>query len=175
MKNDRLKNICLAGIFTAVVFVFTAYLHIPSHTGYTHIGDGFIYLAACLLPLPYGLFVGAGGALLADCLTGYAIWAPGSVIIKMIAVLFFSRKQKKIASARNILALIPASALCIGGYYLYECIITSNFIAPLSGIPGYITQSVMSSLLFVIAGFALDKLKIKQLLYKRPETGDRNL
>ena len=85
---------CLAGIFTAVVFVFTAYLHIPSHTGYTHVGDGFIYLAASLLPLPYAVFVGAGGALLADCLTGFAIWAPGSVIIKTVAVLFFSGKSK---------------------------------------------------------------------------------
>lgn len=162
MKNQRVKLICLAGIFTAAVFVFTAYLHIPSHTGYTHVGDGFIYLAACLLPLPYAVFVGAGGALLADCLTGFAIWAPGSVIIKTVAVLFFSRKSKKIVSWRNILALIPAWAVCIGGYYLYEVIITGNFIAPLSGIPGYITQSVLSSVLFVAAGVALDKLNIKQ-------------
>lgn len=165
MKKDRLKRMCLAGIFTAVVFVFTAYLHIPSHTGYTHVGDGFIYLAACLLPTPYAMFVGAGGALLADCLTGFAIWAPGSVIIKAVAVLFFSRKSKKIICWRNVLALIPASVLCIGGYYLYEALITGNFIAPLSGIPGYITQSVLSSILFIVLGLAMDKLKIKQTLH----------
>ena len=152
---------CIAGIFTAIVFVFTAYLHIPSHTGYTHVGDGFIYLAACMLPLPYAMFVGAGGALLADCLTGYAIWAPGSIIIKTVAVLFFSRKSARIISIRNLLALIPAWAVCIGGYYLYEALITGNFVAPLSGIPGYITQSVLSSILFVVAGLAMDKLNAK--------------
>jgi len=155
---------CLAGIFTAVVFVFTAYLHIPSHTGYTHIGDGVIYLAACLLPLPYAMFVGAGGALLADCLTGYAIWAPGSVIIKTVAVLFFSRKSKKIICWRNILALLPACAVCIGGYYLYEALITGNFAAPLAGIPGYITQSVLSSIFFIAVGLAMDKLNVKQMI-----------
>ncbi len=155
---------CLAGIFTAVVFVSTAYLHIPSHTGYTHIGDGFIYIAACLLPLPYAIFVGAGGALLADCLTGFALWAPASVIIKTAAVLFFSGKTKKIVCSRNVLALLPASVMCIGGYYLYESLITGNFIAPVSGIPGYITQSVLSSILFVALGIAMDKLKIKQTL-----------
>lgn len=164
MKNKKVKLICIAGIFTAVVYVFTAYLHIPSHTGYTHVGDGFIYLAACLLPLPYAMFVGAGGALLADCLTGFAIWAPGSVIIKIVAVLFFSRKGKKIVCLRNILALIPAWAVCIGGYYLYESLITSNFISPLSGIPGYVTQSVLSSILFIVAGMAIDKLNIKQMI-----------
>ena len=164
MKDQKIHLMCIAGIFTAIVFVFTAYLHIPSHTGYTHVGDGFIYLAACMLPLPYAVFVGAGGALLADCLTGYAIWAPGSIIIKTLAVLFFSRKSDRIVSLRNLLALIPAWAVCIGGYYLYEALITSNFVAPLSGIPGYITQSVLSSILFVVAGLAMDKLNAKNTL-----------
>ncbi len=164
MKMQRVKRMCLAGIFTAVVFVFTAYLHIPSHTGYTHVGDGFIYLAACLLPLPYAVFVGAGGALLADCLTGFAVWAPASVVIKAAAVLFFSHKSKKIACGRNVLALIPAGVLCVGGYYLYECLILGNFIAPLAGIPGYITQSVLSGVLFVVVGLAMDPLKIRQAI-----------
>ena len=164
MKNQKIRLMCIAGIFTAIVFVFTAYLHIPSHTGYTHVGDGFIYLAACMLPLPYAMFVGAGGALLADCLTGYAIWAPGSIIIKTVAVLFFSRKSARIISIRNLLALIPAWAVCIGGYYLYEALITGNFVAPLSGIPGYITQSVLSSILFIVAGLAMDKLNVKNTL-----------
>ena len=164
MKDQKIRLMCIAGIFTAIVFVFTAYLHIPSHTGYTHVGDGFIYLAACMLPLPYAMFVGAGGALLADCLTGYAIWAPGSIIIKTVAVLFFSRKSARIISIRNLLALIPAWVVCIGGYYLYEALITGNFVAPLSGIPGYITQSVLSSILFVVAGLAMDKLNAKNTL-----------
>ena len=164
MKDQKIRLMCIAGIFTAIVFVFTAYLHIPSHTGYTHVGDGFIYLAACMLPLPYAMFVGACGALLADCLTGYAIWAPGSIIIKTVAVLFFSRKSARIISIRNLLALIPAWAVCIGGYYLYEALITGNFVAPLSGIPGYITQSVLSSILFVVAGLAMDKLNAKNTL-----------
>ena len=164
MKDQKIRLMCITGIFTAIVFVFTAYLHIPSHTGYTHVGDGFIYLAACMLPLPYAMFVGAGGALLADCLTGYAIWAPGSIIIKTVAVLFFSRKNARIISVRNLLALIPAWAICIGGYYLYEALITGNYAAPLAGIPGYITQSVLSSILFVVAGLAMDKLNLKNTL-----------
>ena len=166
MKDQKIRLMCITGIFTAIVFVFTAYLHIPSHTGYTHVGDGFIYLAACMLPLPYAMFVGAGGALLADCLTGYAIWAPGSIIIKTVAVLFFSRKNARIISVRNLLALIPAWAICIGGYYLYEALITGNFVAPLSGMPGYITQSVLSSILFVVAGLAMDKLNAKNTLVR---------
>lgn len=155
---------CLSSVFAAIVFVMTAYLHIPSHTGYTHIGDGVIYLAACLLPLPYAAAVGAIGALLSDCLTGYAMWAPASVIIKAAAVLFFTSRKERIICTRNIIALLPASVLCIGGYYLYEALITGNFAAPAAGIPGYITQSVLSSAFFIIMGITLDKLKVKNRL-----------
>lgn len=166
-KNNQIIYMCLAAVFTAIVFVFTAYLHIPTHTGYTHIGDGFIYLAACLLPLPYGIFVGAGGALLADCLTGFAIWAPGSVVIKAATVFCFSRRSKKIIGVRNLLGLIPAWLICIGGYYFYECIITGNMVSPLVGIPGYIMQSGLSSVVFVLVGLALDKCKVKNTLLIR--------
>ncbi len=162
MKHQNIKNLTLAAVFTAIVFLFTAYLHIPTHTGYTHVGDGFIYLAACLLPLPYGIFVGAGGALLADCLTGFAIWAPASVIIKGLTVLLFTRNGKKIISTKNLLALIPAGILCVGGYYLYEALITQNFIAPLAGIPGYVIQWVLSSILFLALGLSADRLNIKK-------------
>ena len=159
----KIKLISLTGIFTAIVFVFTAYFHIPSHTGYTHIGDAFIYLAACILPLPYGIFVGAVGALLADCLTGFALWAPASVIIKSLSVILFCRNGK-IITLKNCLALFPASTLCIGGYYLYESLITGNFTSPLAGIPGYVTQSILSSILFIFVGISCDKLKIKHLI-----------
>lgn len=164
MKNQRIRLMCFTGIFTALVFVVTAYLHIPTYNGYVHVGDGLIYIASCLLPWPYAMFVGAGGALLADCLTGYAIWAPGSVIIKGITVLVFSNKGREINTRRNLWALLPAAVICAGGYYLYESLITGSFIASLEGIPSSITQSVASSVIFVILGLAIDKIGFKQKL-----------
>ena len=156
---------CLAATFTAVVFVLTAYLQIPSQTGYVHIGDAFIMLSACLLPAPYAMFVGAGGALLADCLTGYAIWAPASVIIKALTALMFTNKKETVINFRNLLGIIPSFILCIGGYYLYEALISGNFIAALSGTIGSLMQSLLSGILFVILGLAFDKLKIKKTLF----------
>ena len=161
MKNKKVSLMCMTGVFATLVFVFTAYLHIPTNNGYVHVGDGFIYLAACLLPSAYAMTVGAGGAFLADCLTGFAIWAPGSVIIKVLTALLFSRKGNKIINIHNVLALLPAAALCVGGYYLYESILYDNFVTPLSGIPASITQSVASSIVFVVVGRAFDKMNFK--------------
>ena len=155
---------CLAATLTAIVFVLTAYLQIPSSTGYVHIGDAVIMLSACILPTPFALFVGAAGATLADCLTGFAIFAPASAVIKAATVLFFTSKKANIINLKNLLALIPYAVLCIGGYYLYEALISGNFLAPASGIVGSIMQVTVSSILFIILGLALDKLKIKRML-----------
>ena len=153
---------CTTGIFTALVFVVTAYLHIPTNNGYIHVGDGFIYLAACILPWPYAMAVGAGGAFLADCLTGFAIWAPGSVIIKSLTALLFSRKGSKMMRLYNLLMLLPATVLCAGGYYLYEAVLYGNFAAPLAGIPTNLVQSAASAILFVAVGHTFDKFNVKQ-------------
>ena len=63
-----------------------------------------------------------------------------------------------------ILIVAALAALAIGGYYLYEALLTGNFIAPLAGVPGYITQSALSTVLFIIVGIAMDKLNVKARL-----------
>lgn len=164
MNDHKLKLLTMTGILTALIFVFTAYIHIPSFNGYVHVGDGLLYLAAALLPTPYAMFAGAVGAVLADCLTGYAIWAPASFVIKLVTVLFFSAKGNRIIRKHNLLALIPAALLCIGGYYLYEGLIYGNFISPLYGMFGNLMQAIFSSVLFAAAGLAFDKAGIKNRL-----------
>ncbi len=165
MKNKKVQLMCITGVFTALVFVVTAYLHIPTNNGYIHVGDGLIYLAACLLPWHYAMVVGAGGAFLADCLTGFAVWAPGSVIIKALTVLLFSSKKDKVINLRNSLAVLSATIVCAGGYYLYESLIYGNFVSPLAGIPASVTQSVASAIVFIAFGIAVDKMKLKSKIY----------
>lgn len=157
MKKEKIKNMCLAGVLTAAVFVSAAYLHIPVGQGYVHIGDAFIYLAASLLPTSYAVFSGAAGAVLADCLSGYAMYAPASLIIKGLTALCFSSKGEKILTKRNLTALVPAAVLCVGGYYLYEIILTKSLVAPISGVAGNLIQSAFSAVVFVLTGAALNK------------------
>lgn len=157
-------RLCVCGVLAALVFVATAVVHIPSHTGYIHVGDAFIYLAACLLPHPYAAAAGAVGAALSDALTGYAIWVPGTVIIKAAAVFFFTARRDKLLCPRNLLALLPSFAVCIGGYYVYEALITSNWVAPLAGLLPSLMQCVASAVVFVLLAAALDRLKLKKHL-----------
>ncbi|MFR5052099.1 MAG: ECF transporter S component [Ruminococcus bicirculans (ex Wegman et al. 2014)] len=91
-KHNQLK--CETGLFAAKIKVLTAWLHIPTGAGYTHAGDGLIYLAASMLPTPYAMAAGAIGAGLADGLSGFVVWLPGTIVIKAITAFCFSRKRE---------------------------------------------------------------------------------
>lgn len=164
MKNRTTRRICLTALMAAIIYVFTACIHVPSHTGYTHVGDGFLYLAASLLPAPFAAAAGAIGAGLADLLSGYGLWAPGTVIIKALTAFCFTNKREKLVNRRNVLGIFPALVLCVGGYYLYEALITGNFTAPALGIPGYLTQVALSSAVYLALGSALDRAGVKKKL-----------
>lgn len=161
-NTTKVKYLVLSAMFAALIFVLTAYLHIPSHTGYTHVGDAFIYMAASLLPTPYAIGASVVGAAMADALSGYAIWIVPTIIIKALTVFCFTNKAKTILCKRNLFGLIPAFALCVGGYYLAEVIIVQNWISPLAGITGYFVQIGFSGGLYLVLGFALDRMGFKQ-------------
>ena len=69
-RNLNIRRLVLSGLFIAIIFVLTAYLHIPTAKGYIHIGDAMIFLSASLLPTPYAIAVSAIGGALADALSG---------------------------------------------------------------------------------------------------------
>lgn len=164
MNPIRIRRLCQSALFAAVIFVFTAYLHVPSFNGYTHMGDAFLYLAASLLPTGYAAGAGVVGAGLADLLSGYAMWAPATLVIKAATACCFTAKAPTFLCRRNFIALVPAFLLCAGGYYLYECALTGNFVAPLAGIPGYVVQVVVSSLVYLLLGRGMDRAGLKRRL-----------
>jgi uncharacterized membrane protein len=73
-------------IFTVLVYAATVAVQVyqPATGGYFNIGESMIYLAAVVsTPLVAGIAGGVGAAL-ADLSTGYAIFAPGTLVIKFI-------------------------------------------------------------------------------------------
>lgn len=77
-------NIVRVSIYTALVLVATIILQVytPATRGYFNLGETAIYVIAALsTPLTAGLASGVGSAL-ADLITGYGIFAPGTLVIK---------------------------------------------------------------------------------------------
>ena len=119
---DTVKRITATAVMAALTTLMTAYIfHIPVgvNGGYVHLGDTMIYLAAAFLPLPYACAAGAIGGGLADLLTA-PVWAPATIIIKMLICLPFSSKGTKLVTKRNVVALFLAFAISATGYYIAE-------------------------------------------------------
>ncbi|MBR1739907.1 MAG: TIGR04002 family protein [Ruminococcus sp.] len=165
--GEKVRLMSYAGVFAAITYVLTAHLHIPTGAGYTHAGDGAIFLAASILPTPYAAAAGAIGAGLADLLSGYAVWLPATVIIKALTAMFFSSKGSRILTRRNILAIVPALVLCVVGYSLYQGTIMSGGVSRESlaigfaQTPAYCIQIAASTVLYVALGKGLEKAGIK--------------
>ena len=69
------KALAVTAMFAALITAATAFIKIPAPLGYAHAGDSVIYLAACILPAPFGFIAASVGGALADLLSGYAVWA----------------------------------------------------------------------------------------------------
>lgn len=160
--QEHLKYLVLTALFAAMTYVLIAFLHINTNQGYFHFGDGMIYIAASLLPMPYAMAAGAIGGGLSDLLSGYAIWVLPTALIKAATAACFSRKNEKMICVRNLIALIPALVICVGGYYLAGGLLYGDFKAALIDIPTNIIQSLGSAVLFVLIGLALDRAGFKK-------------
>lgn len=156
-SHKHIKLICISAMLSALVFVATFLVKIPLPVGYVHIGDGIVFLASALLPLPYAMIASAVGVGLADLCSGYAIYIPITVIIRILTVLFFSRK-KQMLSWHNIIALAASIVLCAVGYWAFEAIfVYESGIAALAGLPFNIAQSALGAIIYIIVSKAAGK------------------
>ncbi len=162
-RHSKLKYLTVTGLMAAMITIMTAYIcHIPTgiNGGYIHFGDAVIYLSAALLPTPYALAAAAVGGGLADLLTS-PLWAPATVIIKMLIALPFTSRSAKIITARNVAACVIAYFISGLGYFLAEYLLFGTMPALIASMSGSLIQSGGSAVFFIILGIALDRTHAK--------------
>ncbi len=174
LKKTKLepKAIALGAMLAALVTAATAFIKIPAPLGYAHAGDAVVALAACMLPAPLGFLAAAIGGALADVLSGAAVWALPTALIKALNVLPFfivrlllqkQHKDDKLLRLPILLALPVTAGVTVGGYYLAGTLLYGST-AALAEVPFNIMQAVIGAVLFVALAAALDAVKTKQRL-----------
>ena len=125
--NEKLRNIVTASTFAAITTLATMVIKVPTFgtNGYVNIGDAAVLLSAWLLGNPYGAIAAGLGSALADLLSGYPAYIPGTAIIKFVmafvcAAIYKSLKNRFPKTIVYIVSSIVAEALMIIGYFLYE-------------------------------------------------------
>lgn len=162
------KQFVLAGVMAALVVVGTMVVQVPTPTkGYIHIGDSLVYLCGIILGPVLGGIAAGIGSLLADLLSGYAIYAPATLVIKGFdafvagSVYYFLTKQSA-NHLKKLAAFLFASSLggviMVSGYLGYETILY-GFPTAVLGVVANIAQAVGGSALAVPLLPVLEKLK----------------
>ncbi len=174
-KVQQLRLISLTALFAALTAVATAFIKINTgiNEGYLHFGDSVIYLAACILPLPYACIAAAVGGGIADLLAGAAVWAPITAVIKALNVLPFAvmysakitKSPNKIINKATVAMPVFSGLITVCGYLLAEGIMYS-FPSAWTSVPFSIVQATGSAVVYWILGASLDKLNFKNRLFK---------
>lgn len=184
-KSDNTLIFVTTAMMTAMVMIATTFFKIPNAMGYIHLGDGFVLLAAIILPKKYACFAGGVGAGLADIYGGYAVWAPWTLVIKIVMVLivqlFFDFLMKRASNGKHIakiagipfaefFAYVLAVLWTVSGYYVAQGFISGNWVAPIADVPGNVLQAAVGSVIAILVSVTLEKTSLGRSFYYRRTT-----
>ncbi|MEG1632795.1 MAG: ECF transporter S component [Oscillospiraceae bacterium] len=156
MNDKKVQKIIFSALFAALCCGATMAIKFPTIMGgYVHAGDAVVLLGAFLLGPGWGALAAGLGSALADILAGYAIYAPGTLVIKALMALsaggiLSSIGMKKPVTAA-VLAGIVAELIMVLGYFLYSCFPLGYGLAALGDIVANLMQGVFGA----AAGVAL--------------------
>lgn len=177
MKYMGTKKIVYGAFMASLITVATMVIHIPSaFNGYIHLGDGLVLISGILLgPMTGGISAGIG-SMMADFLSGYAYYAPATLIIKALASFFSGYLYQRLIKRSGIVSfrLVPfissgltCSTIVTGGYFLFECVVYGKS-AALLNIPLNLVQNSFSLLIAgTLLPFLLRRNELRSLVLKK--------
>ncbi len=129
-NHEKIIRLCTAAMFTALICLATMVIQIPVPLGgFVNFGDSFIIICSWVLGPIYGFAAGGIGSALADILSGYAIYAPATFVIKgliavtaaLVAHAIIKRNENQRILA-HIAGASCAELIMAFGYYLYDAL-----------------------------------------------------
>ena len=157
------KDLVETALLTTLVFVATAFINIRppilSSGGLVHLGNVILFAAAILFGKKKGAIAGAVGMAIFDLSSGWALWAPFTLVVRgimgyIVGTIAYSNNKNGDNFLINILAVFVSGIWMIIGYYITEVILYGNLLAPVASIPGNITQLVVG----LVLGLPLAKI-----------------
>lgn len=131
-KMNPTLRLVTAALLIAFTCIATMIIQIPTTAtmGYIHIGDTFVILSGIILGPVLGGFAAGLGSLLADALSGYAMFMIPTFIIKFTAALLcgliyqkIKKRKPKQESLTFLFAGLTSEIIVIVGYFLNSIVL----------------------------------------------------
>ena len=178
MRGSSTFRVVLTALFAALVCVATMFIRVPSPvSGYINLGDGFVLLSAFLLGPSLGTAAAGIGSALADLLSGYPMYAAGTLIIKALMALFAATLCRRLGhggTKSRLVAAVAAELWMALGYFAYSALCLGYGLAAAAEIPGNLCQGAAG---VAVAAFLTPALmgshEIREMLDKARRQRDR--
>ena len=159
------RQLALTGLFAALSCAATMVLQVPSPTGgYLNLGDTTVLLGAWMLGPVYGMAAGGIGSAMADLLSGYAVYVPGTLVIKALMGLTAALLYRALGKRFVPLCAAAAEAPMVLGYWLYDALLASLsgggafrlcLTGSAAGIPSNLVQAAFGAAASTLLAYAL--------------------
>ena len=151
----KARIIAITGVLAALTCAATMVVRVPSPSGgYMNLGDTLVLLSAWLLGPWYGAAAAGIGSALAD-LSGYPLYAPATLLIQggmaIIAGLLLRKGRSRLLPA------LPAEALMVAGYWVFDGMLTGSLLGAAAGIPSNLVQAGFGIAAFWLLSTALSR------------------
>ena len=149
MADQKIHKLVLGALFAALCTILTLVIQVPSPMqGYVNLGDCGVLLSAWILGPVYGAGAAGLGSMLADLLSGYAHYAPGTLLIKLAmaaaAGLLFEgiKGHTRFLLPAQLISAAVGETIMVVGYFGYAGLLLGNGLAAAASIPGNVVQGV---------------------------------
>ncbi len=140
------KEVTLNGLLIALVFVSTYLIQIrlpiSLNGGLVHMGNVALFTVALVFGKKKGAMAGAIGMGLFDLVSGWVAWAPFTFVVRGVMGYLIGRFSEGFENAwwKAPAAIVLGGIWMLAGYYATEGILYGSWIAPVTSIPGNLTQ-----------------------------------
>lgn len=162
--DSQIQGIVSSALFGAICCIATLIIQIPVSVtgGYINLGDSVVLISAWILGPVYGTLAAAIGSAMADLLTGYALYAPATFVIKGLMALCAygvfrmtkSKHKSKPPIWCTVISALSGELVMVGGYFIFSAFILRMGLAALPNVYGDSVQAlgglIGSNLLFLL-------------------------
>ena len=170
MKQDSLSKLVMAALFAALTCIATLViqLRVTPTGGYVNLGDCLVLLCAWLLAPVYGMAAAGIGSMMADIISGYAVYAPATLVIKAVMAALAAGLYRLLGRRGGWTFAVCGAAAevpMVLGYWLFDALLASfgdrSFSLALAGaaagIPGNLVQATFGAAASALLAAALRK------------------
>lgn len=152
------KNLAYTGVLSALCFVATAYISIPSVSGgHTNLSDAVIFLSAYILGPIGGFFVGGIGTFIADLVyypatMFYSFFIHGveGLICGFIMYAFRNTQSKALSAVFSALAMLVSGIFMFAMFFLAKWLFYGTWETALISLPRNVLQAVISLVIAMV-------------------------